>query len=118
MFLDPRAQTIHPSWESTARFVVSAFRLDMARVGASAQARPMIDELCRRSHEFADLWQEHDSSSPALSVFREIRHPQLGALSLEHSAFAVDGRTDLLLSVYTPMSVHDAGCIAAAVQSS
>ena len=118
MFLDPRAQTIHPSWDIMARFIVSAFRLDTARAGASAKASPMIDELRQRSPEFAHLWQEHELPSPGFNVIRQIRHPQLGTLSLEHSAFAVDGRTDLLLSVYTPMSADDAGRIAAAVRSS
>jgi len=116
-FLDPRAQTIHPSWDSMARFIVSAFRLDTARAGASAKASPMIDELCRRSPEFANLWQENELPSPGLNVIRQFRHPHLGTLSLEHSAFAVDGRTDLLLSVYTPMSADDAARIAAAVRS-
>ena len=118
MFLDPRAQTIHPSWGNMARFIVSAFRLDTARAGASLKASPMINELRQRSPEFAHLWEEHELPSPGFSAIGEIRHPHLGTLSLEHSAFAVDGRTDLLLSVYTPVSANDAERIAAAVRSS
>ena len=38
IFLEPRARAAHADWESAARFVVSAFRIDAARAGAAARA--------------------------------------------------------------------------------
>src|SRR5580700_899151 len=53
VFLDPRARAVHYDWESVARLVLGAFRLDAARAGAAADVEPLIDELCRLSPEFA-----------------------------------------------------------------
>src|SRR5215831_11912117 len=52
IFLDPRVRAAHYDWESVARFVVAAFRIDSARAGAAAEAAPLVDELCRISPEF------------------------------------------------------------------
>jgi hypothetical protein len=35
-------------------------------------------------------------------MVKHIRHPVLGPLAFEYSAFAVDGRTDLSMIVYNP----------------
>lgn len=37
-----------------------------------------------------------------------MRHPALGPLAFEYSAFAVDGRTDLTMVVYNPATPKDA----------
>ena len=39
---------------------------------------------------------------------KHIRHPVLGPLAFEFSAFAVDGRTDLAMVVYNPATPEDA----------
>jgi MmyB-like transcription regulator ligand binding domain len=39
---------------------------------------------------------------------KHIRHAVLGPLAVEYSAFAVDGRPDLTLVVYTPTTPADA----------
>ncbi len=52
LFLDPQARAAHQEWESVARFVISAFRVDAARAGAAAEVEPLVDELCRLSPEF------------------------------------------------------------------
>ena len=41
-----------------------------------------------------------------------MRHPKGGVLSLEISKFAVDGRPDLSMLVYNPMTPKDAKMIA------
>jgi hypothetical protein len=38
---------------------------------------------------------------------KHIRHPVLGPLAFEYSAFAVDGRTDLSMVVYNPATSED-----------
>lgn len=41
-------------------------------------------------------------------VVEHMRHPVLGPLAFEYSAFAVDGRTDLTVVVYNPATEQDA----------
>jgi transcriptional regulator with XRE-family HTH domain len=107
IFLDPRARAAQYDWESMARFVVSAFRMDAVRAGAAAEVGPLVDELCRLSPEFKTMWRDTDIRSAGEAV-KHIRHPVLGPLAFEYSAFAVDGRPDLSMVVYNPATPADA----------
>ncbi len=107
IFLDPRVRAAQYDWESVARLVVGAFRVDAARAGAAAEVEPLIAELCRLSPEFKAMWSDNDVRSHGEGVKR-IRHPVLGPLGLEYSGFAVDGRPDLSLVVYNPATSADA----------
>jgi transcriptional regulator with XRE-family HTH domain len=107
IFLDPRVRAAQYDWESVARFVVGAFRVDAARAGAAAEVEPLVDELCRLSPEFKALWRDNDVRSHGEGV-KHIRHPVLGPIAFEYSAFAVDGRPDLNMVVYNPATPADA----------
>jgi transcriptional regulator with XRE-family HTH domain len=107
IFLDPRVRAAQYDWESVARFVVGAFRVDAARAGAAAEVEPLVNELCRLSPEFKEMWREHDVRSFGEAV-KHIQHPILGPLAFEYSAFAVDGRPDLSMVVYNPATPADA----------
>ena len=107
IFLDPNARTFDCNWESVARFIVGVFRGDAARAGAAEAVQPLVDELCAKSADFATLWNE-SAVNGACEAVRRLRHPELGEIALEFSAFAVDGRPDLAMLVYTPVSVDDA----------
>ena len=106
IFLDPQVRAAQYDWESVARFVVGAFRVDAARAGAAAAVEPLVDELCRLSPEFKAMWRDNDVRSHGEGVKR-IRHPILGPISFEYSAFAIDGRPDLGLVVYNPTTPAD-----------
>jgi transcriptional regulator with XRE-family HTH domain len=108
IFLDPRARAAQYDWESVARFVVGAFRIDAARAGAAAEVEPLVDELCRLSAEFKAMWRENDVHSWHGEAVKRIRHPLLGPLAFEYSAFSVDGRTDLTMVLYNPATPTDA----------
>ena len=112
IFLDPRLRAVHYDWESVARFVVSAFRVDAARAGAAAEVAPLVEELSRRSPEFAAMWRENDVLGHHGEVVKQIRHPVLGPIAFEYSAFAVDARPDLSLLIYNPASPADTEKIA------
>jgi hypothetical protein len=112
VFLDPRARAVHFGWESVARLVLGAFRLDAARAGAAADVAPLVDELCRLSPEFMAMWRDHDVPGAHGDGVKHINHPLLGPIAFEFSVFAVDGRTDLSLLVYNPATPADAGRIA------
>lgn len=103
VFCDPRVRSIQPDWESLARFVVGAFRADAARAGAVSEVSELVDELRRSSAEFAALWRNNDVHAHGEGIKR-LQHPILGAIEMEYSAFAVDGRPDLGMIVYNPTS--------------
>jgi transcriptional regulator with XRE-family HTH domain len=111
IFLDPRVRAVHYDWESVARFVVGAFRVDAARAGAAAEVEPLVAELCRLSPEFKAMWRDNEVQSHGEAV-KHIRHPLLGRIAFEYSVFAIDGRPDLSLLVYNPASPADAEKIA------
>jgi hypothetical protein len=106
IFLDPRARAVQYDWESVARFVLGAFRIDAVRAGAATEVEPLVDELCRLSPEFAAMWRDNDVQYHGERV-KHIRHPVLGRLAFEYSAFAVDGRPDLSMVVYNPTAPDD-----------
>jgi transcriptional regulator with XRE-family HTH domain len=106
IFCDPRVRAAQFDWESVARFVVSAFRIDAARAGAAAEVQPLVDELCRSSPEFAAMWRDNEVQTHGDGVKR-LHHPVLGPITMEYSAFAVDGRPDLQMIVYNPATAAD-----------
>ncbi|WP_116089619.1 helix-turn-helix transcriptional regulator [Sphingomonas crusticola] len=109
MFGTSRVRAKQEDWQSVARFVVGAFRTDVSRAGASGseEVSRLVEELCRLSPEFAMLWQDNEVVAHSEGSKR-IRHPQAGPLELEFSSFAVEGRPELGMIVYNPVSEADA----------
>jgi transcriptional regulator with XRE-family HTH domain len=100
IFGDPRVRAAQYDWESVARFVVGAFRAD-----------------ARIAEEFEAMWRDNNVNVHGEGIKR-LRHPILGELMLEYSAFAVDGRPDLGMVVYNPVKRSDAERIRSLVMSS
>jgi transcriptional regulator with XRE-family HTH domain len=117
MFGDPRIRAAQHDWNSLARFVVGAFRADAARAGAVSEVGQLVDELCRLSPEFEALWRENVVVGAHGDGVKQLRHPVLGPIALEYSAFAVDGRPDLSMVVYNPATSADADLIRSLVTS-
>jgi transcriptional regulator with XRE-family HTH domain len=107
IFCEPHLRAAQYDWNSVARFVVAAFRADVTRAGAVSHVAEFVDELCRLSPEFAKLWADNDVRSYGEGV-KHLRHPVLGPIAFEYSAFAVDGRPDLGMVVYNPATPEDA----------
>jgi transcriptional regulator with XRE-family HTH domain len=116
MFCDPRVRAAQFDWESVARFVVAAFRADAARAGAAEKVGALVEELCRVSPEFEAMWRDNDVRHYGEGLKR-LRHPTLGPIALEYSAFAVDGRPDLGMVVYNPATPDDADRVRSLVSS-
>jgi transcriptional regulator with XRE-family HTH domain len=116
IFGSSRVRDAQYDWESVACFVVGAFRADAARAGAVSEVAELVDELCKLSPEFAALWRDNDVNVHGEGVKR-LRHPVLGPIALEYSAFAVDGRPDLSMVVYNPATSSDADLIRSLVAS-
>ena len=109
MFGSDHVRRRNEDWEAIARFVVGAFRADMARAGAStsAEATKLVAELCRISPEFEALWRDNEVVAHGEGVKR-IRHPDAGLLAMEFSSFAVEGRPELGMIIYNPATPDDA----------
>ena len=115
MFLDPRVRAAQYDWGSVARAIVGAFRAEAARAGAAADVQPLVEELCRVSPDFAAMWRDHDVHAGHGEAVKQIRHPVLGPIAFEFSAFAVDARPDLSLLLYNPATPEDARAIASLI---
>lgn len=107
MFANARVREHQDDWEKVARFVVGAFRADVARAGATAEIGQFVEDLARISPEFEAMWLDNDVRAHGDGIKR-IHHADLGVLDLEYSAFAVDGRPDLHVIVYNAVSAADA----------
>jgi transcriptional regulator with XRE-family HTH domain len=118
LFLSPQVRAAHYHWESVARAVVAAFRVDVARAGAAAEVGALVDDLRRLSPEFEAMWRENDVGAASWGeVVKHIRHPVLGPIAFEYSAFAVDGRPDLSMAVYHPVTLADADKIGSLIEA-
>ena len=103
-------------WEQSARFLVAAFRADAARAGASRAIEALVEELSRRSPEFAAMWRENDVRNYGEGS-KHVHHPTAGVIGLEYSSFAVDGRPDLGLVVFNPATAADFEKVRALVEA-
>jgi len=118
MFGSDQIRARNADWEGVARFVVGAFRVDVARAGAnnSAAVTKLVAELCRISPEFEALWQDNDVAAHGEGVKR-IHHPDAGLLAMEFSSFAVEGRPELGMIIYNPATPEDAERLRALLQA-
>ncbi|WP_354064642.1 helix-turn-helix transcriptional regulator [Devosia sp. 2618] len=107
IFCNPDIRAAQDNWDGMARFVVGAFRADAVRAGPQSDVSRLVDELCGKSAEFLTLWRDNDVLTHGEGTKR-LRHPTLGRIELEYSSFAVDGRPDLGMIVYNPVTPKDA----------
>jgi len=111
LFGDPAMRISLPDWEENARFAVAVFRIDVARAGGCPEADALAAELQAGSADFRRLWAENDARSHGVGVKR-LERPLVGPITLEYSAFAVDGADGLSLLVFTPKTPADVHAIA------
>jgi transcriptional regulator with XRE-family HTH domain len=116
IFRDSRVRAAQSDWESVARFVVAAFRADVARAGAAKTIQALVDELCQSSAEFEAMWRDNDVRTYGDGA-KTLHHPVAGAIAMEYSAFAVDGRPDLGMVIYNPATPADADRIRSLIGS-
>ncbi len=112
LFCDPAVRATLPDWEDNARLALAVFRMDVARIGGSAEAAALVAELQAASAEFRLLWAENDVRSHGVGLKR-YDHPLVGPFTLEVTAFPVDAAEGLTMIVFTPVSAADARAIEA-----
>lgn len=106
LFGEPAVRERLPDWEQVARFAVGVFRVDVARMGGSAEADALAAELQATSADFRRMWADHEARGNGHGVKR-LNHPIAGPINLHHAAFTVDGTDGLNMVVYTPASEAD-----------
>lgn len=116
MFCSPHIRARQTDWDSVARFVVAAFRTDVVRAGAADYVKTFVEDLCRESPEFAEVWSANDVRSHGEGT-KHLRHPVSGVIEMEYSTFAVDGRNDLSMVVYNPATPADIDKVKALIAS-
>jgi transcriptional regulator with XRE-family HTH domain len=112
VFCTPESRAANANWESVARFCVAAFRADAARAGPLPEIEMMVEALCADSPDFAAMWRDTDVRSFGDGV-KHFRHPVAGVIAMEFSSFTVDGRPDLGMVIYHPLTEADAGRVQA-----
>jgi hypothetical protein len=116
IFLHSGIRAAQEDWQRVARFMVAAFRADVARAGATANVKALVDELCRASPDFETMWRDNDVRASGEGN-KLLHHAAVGPLALEYSAFAVDGRPDLGMVIYNPATSEDADKIRSLIKS-
>lgn len=112
LFCDPVMRSVMPDWEEHARSIVAIFRMDVARLGGSPEADALVAELQAASSDFRRLWADNEVRSHG-SGRKRMHNPFVGPLTLEISAFAVEGAEGLTMLVFTPATAADARAIEA-----
>lgn len=112
LFCNPAVRSRFPDWTAATRFIVGAFRADVARAGSAEEVERRVADLCRRSPEFEALWRGTEIASLGGGL-KTMLHPVLGEVEIEYSSFSVDGRPDLAMVVYNPTDPEDAARILA-----
>jgi transcriptional regulator with XRE-family HTH domain len=98
IFLEPGARALICDWEERARRVTAEFR---AHCGAHLNDRALqalIDELRRRSNEFAEMWDRHGVLGREGGE-RTFSHPQDGFLRFSQVTFDLSGHNDAKLTI-------------------
>jgi transcriptional regulator with XRE-family HTH domain len=90
-----------PYAEHMRRTALAAFRVDIARAGASEEAAALVDELMANSPEFRQLWEAHELRTHGVQYRRLVR-PGVGELVFEISTFTVDDSDGLSMLVMSP----------------
>ncbi|NKF22103.1 helix-turn-helix transcriptional regulator [Solimonas marina] len=107
LVLDATHRDRLPDWEDNVRFAIGVFRVDVARAGGSPEADALIAELLAASEDFRRLWAENDVRHHGTGRKRFL-HPEVGAVTFETAAFAVEGADGLTMIVFTPATAEDA----------
>jgi transcriptional regulator with XRE-family HTH domain len=119
LFCNPDVRAKQHDWDSVARFVVGAFRADVARAGGVSAVAELVEELCSVSAEFDALWHDNEVlGQEEGDHIKRLHHPTLGLVGLEQSGFSVDGRPDLHMIVYNPVDPQQAERVRALVEAS
>jgi transcriptional regulator with XRE-family HTH domain len=99
LFLDPRAKTFYPDWDSLIRDSVAALRSESGRNPYDRGLSDLVGLLSTRSEDFRTLWARHDVYVHRGGTKR-FHHPLVGALTLRYESFALPADPGLAVVMY------------------
>ena len=107
-FLDERARTFYPQWESMAEITVAILRTEAARDPHNKELHDLIGELSTRSEEFRELWGAHDVRHHGTG-FKTFHHPVVGEMTLAYEGMKLEAEHRLTWTIYSaePGSAHE-----------
>ena len=79
-----------------SRRYVAHLRAVHSRSSADWEARTLVDELYRRSREFAQLWDQHEVAL-ITNWPKRFRHPAVGVISFDSEALSFQNPAEVLL---------------------
>jgi hypothetical protein len=82
-----------------------------ARSADDWEARTLVDELYRRSREFAELWDQHEVAV-IVNGAKRICHPVSGVITFETQVLNFQNQTEVLLVFTTATDSEDADRLA------
>ena len=99
MFLDPGARSFYADWSAAAENTVAGLRLQEGMTPHHPRIRSVVDDLLRRSPDFADMWQQNRARGKRVEHKRFV-HPEVGDLELTMLTFDVRAAPGQQLLVY------------------
>ncbi|ADB30595.1 transcriptional regulator, XRE family [Kribbella flavida DSM 17836] len=99
VFVDPAGRDFYQEWERAAHSCVAELRFAYGHDPESRRIAEVVADLSAQSPEFAELWGRHDVK-PKTQEGKHLRHPAVGDLHIQFSAFTVNGAPDQQLVVY------------------
>lgn len=99
-FLDPRARTFYPDWETVMRDAVAALHGEAGRNPYDRSLSDLIGLLSTRSEEFRVQWARHDVRFHR-SGTKRIHHPLVGDLTLSYERLELPADPGLAIVTYS-----------------
>jgi transcriptional regulator with XRE-family HTH domain len=100
MFLDPRARTFFPDWDTNARDAVAALRGEAGRNPYDRGLSDLVGLLSTRSEEFRVQWARHDVRFHR-SGTKRMHHPLVGDLTLAYERLELPSDPGLAIVTYS-----------------
>ncbi|MEV7629798.1 helix-turn-helix transcriptional regulator [Actinoplanes sp. NPDC089786] len=100
MFLDEGARALFVDWEPQARALVDSLRLDVGRRQNDPADRLFVEELSSASSHFKTWWGQHSVYQRTFGTKR-LRHPVVGAVTVDYETLNLPGDADQTLYLYT-----------------
>lgn len=112
LFTRPNPREAMPDWDREGPQLLAVLRADRLRGGGEdAQFDALVEELTRKSADFAAWWPRPDLRGLGEGI-KHVDHPRAGPLQLQYTAVTLDSAPDLGLVVYMPSREEDAAAIA------
>jgi transcriptional regulator with XRE-family HTH domain len=102
IFLEPSARRFICDWEERARRVVAEFRADAIAALNEPSLRALVDELCRRSAVFAEMWNAQTVVAREGGE-RRFADPAGGVMRYQQVTFSLAARPEFKLVLLTLM---------------